>query len=92
MENNEPEKEIDIFFEYENKECEIKDITHMLWLVYEDYYSLQKNDLYTKADNYDRLGIFLLNIHSLLYKTTKDMENTINRIYELKKADKSASN
>ena len=77
--------ELDIFREYENKECEFNDITHLLWLVYEDYYSLQKNDLYTKADNYDRLGIYLINIHTLLYNATKEMRKNINKVYEFRK-------
>lgn len=76
------ENEFDIFGEYEYKEGEFSDITHMLWLIYEDYYALQKDDLYTKADNYDRLGTYLINIHSLLYSKTEEMRKNINKIYE----------
>ena len=65
---------IDFISEYETKLQEFKDITHMIWLIYEDYYTIQKNDLYEKADKYDRLGVFLLNIHTLLFKATKEME------------------
>ena len=65
---------IDLISEYETKLQEFKDITHMIWLIYEDYYSMQKNDLYEKADKYDRLGVFLLNIHTLLFKATTEME------------------
>ena len=68
---------IDFISEYETKLQEFKDITHMLWLIYEDYYTMQKNNLYEKADKYDRLGIFLLNIHSLLFKTITEMEKFI---------------
>ena len=84
------ENELDIFREYENKECEFNDITHMLWLIYEDYYSLQENDLYTKANNYDRLGIYLTNIHTLLYNLTKEMRENIDKVYEFRKNNKLA--
>lgn len=70
----------DILYEFERKECELREITEMLWLVYEDYYALRKDDLYTKANNYDRLETYLINIHSLLYARHKEMEDFINKI------------
>ena len=70
----------DILYEFERKECELREITEMLWLVYEDYYALRKDDLYTKANNYDRLETYLINIHSLLYARHKEMEGFINKI------------
>ena len=78
--------EKDIFSKFEQKECELKEITDMLWLVYEDYYAMQKNDLYTKANYYDRLERYLINIHSLLYTRHKEMENIINEVYAERKA------
>ncbi len=78
--------EKEIFSKFEQKECELQEITDMLWLVYEDYYSLQKNDLYTKAYNYDRLERYLINIHSLLYTRHKEMEDIINEVYAERKA------
>lgn len=78
MENN-------IFSEFERKECELREITDMLWLVYEDYYGLRKDDLYTKANYYDRLERYLINIHSLLRIRQEEMEDIINQVYEEKK-------
>lgn len=60
----------------------------MLWYTYEDYYSLQKDDIYTKADNYDRLGTYLINIHSLLLSQQKEMNEFIDKVYEEKKSAK----
>lgn len=85
-EENKKYKERNIFEEFERKECELQEITDMLWLVYEDYYSLQKNDLYTKANNYDRLEKYLINIHSLLYARHKEMEDMINEVYAERKS------
>lgn len=79
------EKEKDSFWQFESKECEFKDIITMLWFIIEDYYSLQENDLYTKADNYDRLGVFLNNIYTLLFKRQKEMEEFINEVVEERK-------
>lgn len=78
----------DIFSEFEQKECELQEITDMLWLVYEDYYGMQKNDLYTKANNYDRLERYLINIHSLLYTRHKEMEEIIKDVYVERKSKK----
>lgn len=50
----------------------------------EDYYALQKDDLYTKANNYDRLGNFLINIHSLLSNQCEEMREFIDKVYEEK--------
>lgn len=78
-------KEEKIFDEYQRKECEIKEILDMLWLVYEDYYGKTEKDLYTKADNYDRLGRYLINIHSLLYSKQHEMEKFIDEVYAERK-------
>lgn len=61
---------------------EIEEITKMLWYTYEDYYAVQENDIYTKADNYDRLGTYLINIHSLLLSQQKEMNEFIDKVYE----------
>lgn len=78
-------KEDEIFGEFEKKECEIKEITDMLWLVYEDCYGIKNNDLYTKANNYDRLERYLINIHTLLYSRQQEMEKFINEVYAERK-------
>lgn len=72
----------------EYAQCQLEDITKMLFYVYEDYYVAQKNDLYTKADNYNRLGNFLINIHSLLYNQCEEMKEFINKVYEEKRGSK----
>ena len=60
----------------------------MLWLVYEDYYGIKKNDIYTKANNYDRLERYLINIHSLLSLRKQEMTKFIDDVYAERKATK----
>lgn len=72
----------------EYSQCQLEDIAKMLFYIYEDYYEVQKADLYTKADNYDRLGTFLINIHSLLYNQCKEMREFIDKAYEEKRKNK----
>lgn len=74
-----------VFDEFQQKECELEEITDMLWLVYEDYYGVKENDLYVKANNYDRLERFLINIHSLLHTRHKEMEDMIDEVYKERK-------
>lgn len=74
-----------VFDEFQQKECELEEITDMLWLVYEDYYGVKENDLYTKANNYDRLERYLINIHSLLCSKKQEMTNFINDVYAERK-------
>lgn len=74
-----------VFDEFQQKECELEEITDMLWLVYEDYYEIKEKDLYTKANNYDRLERFLINIHSLLYSRKQEMSNFIEDVYAERK-------
>lgn len=81
-------KENNAFMEFERKECEINEITDMLWLVYEDYYGIKNSDLYTKANNYDRLERYLINIHSLLYSRQQEMKKFIEDVYIERKAKK----
>lgn len=74
------------FNQLECKQCEIEDITTMLWYIYEDYYTgVKEEDIYTKANNYDRLGTYLINIHSLLYTKQEEMKSFIDSVYEQKK-------
>lgn len=63
----------DILSEYEYVEANIEEITTMLWYIYEDYYAITENDIYTKANNYDRLGTYLINMHSLLLSQQKEI-------------------
>ena len=49
-----------ILYEYESKQVELEKINQMLWYLYEDYYSSNKIDLYTKANNYERLEPFFI--------------------------------
>lgn len=81
-------KQDNAFLEFERKECEIEEITDMLWLVYEDYYGIKNSDLYTKANNYDRLERYLINIHSLLYSRQQEMKKFIEDVYTEKKVMK----
>lgn len=74
-------KEEKVFDEFQTKECEIEEIVDMLWLVYEDYYGIKENDLYTKANNYDRLERYLINIHSLLSLRKQEMTKFIDDVY-----------
>ena len=74
-----------VFDEFQQKECELEKITDMLWLVYEDYYGVKENDLYTKANNYDRLERYLINIHSLLCSKKQEMTNFIDDVYAERK-------
>ena len=81
-------KEEKVFDEFQTKECEIEEIADMLWLVYEDYYGIKKNDIYTKANNYDRLERYLINIHSLLSLRKQEMTKFIDDVYAERKATK----
>ena len=77
------------FNQLECKQCEIRDITTMLWYIIEDYYTgVKEEDIYTKANNYNRLGIYLINIHELLFSKQKEMEKFIDKIYKEKKENK----
>lgn len=83
--DNMERKEEKVFDEFQRKECELEEITDMLWLVYEDYYAIKENDLYTKANNYDRLERYLINIHSLLYTKQQEMANFVDNVYAERK-------
>lgn len=74
-------KQEKVFDEFQTKECEIEEIVDMLWLVYEDYYGIKENDIYTKANNYDRLERYLINIHSLLSLRKQEMTKFIDDVY-----------
>lgn len=76
----------DILQEFQQKECELEEIKDMLWLVYKDYYGIREDELYTKANNYDRLERYLINIHSLLNIRHKEMKNIIDEVYAETKA------
>lgn len=85
MENLEKES----FWQLECKECEFESITTMLWFLIEDYYiGVKQEDIYTKANNYDRLGIYLNNIHSLLFTKQKEMKEFIDKVYAERNAMK----
>lgn len=75
-------KEEKIFNEFEAKECQLEEIKDMLWLIYEDYYGIKEKDLYTKANNYDRLERYLINIYTLLDLRQEEMSRFIDDVYE----------
>ena len=79
-------KESESFSKLEYTSCRMEEITTMLWYIYEDYYSLQQNDLYAKANNYDRLGTFLINLHTLLSGTIDEVNTFIDQVYTERKA------
>lgn len=81
-------KEEKIFDEFQRKECELEEIIDMLWLVYEDYYAKKEKDLYVKANNYDRLERYLINIHSLLRSRQQEMARFIDDVYAERKGMK----
>lgn len=85
---NSKRKQDECFLEFERKEIEIEEITDMLWLVYEDYCEMKNSDLYTKADNYDRLSRYLINIFSLLHLRQTEMKKFIDDVYDENKAIK----
>ena len=78
-------KEEKVFDKFQEKEYELEEITDMLWLVYEDYYGIKTKDLYEKANNYDRLERYLINIHTLLYLRKKEMTRFIDDVYAERK-------
>ena len=49
----------------------------MLWYLIEDYYIAEEKYLLTKVNNYDRLEIYLINIHTLLSKNMKNYKNLL---------------
>lgn len=90
--DNMKRKEEKIFDEFQTKECEFEEITNVLWLVYEDYYGIKENDLYTKANNYDRLERYLINIHSLLRLRQQEMTKLIDDVYAERNSQKEGAN
>ncbi len=78
-------KEEKVFDKFQEKEYELEEITDMLWLVYEDYYGIKTKDLYEKANNYDRLERYLINIHSLLRSRQQEMARFIDDVYAERK-------
>lgn len=89
---NMEKKEEQIFTEFEIKECEIAEIVDMLWLIYEDYYGIKSNDVYTKANYYDRLERYLINIYRLLYSRQQEMKKVIDNIYDERKGRRTIGN
>lgn len=85
---NTERKEEKVFSEFQTKECEIEEIVDMLWLVYEDYYGIKEKDLYAKANNYDRLERYLINIHTLLRSKQQEMARFLDDVYEERKGMK----
>ena len=49
------EEKKDFFLDYDSAQCELEQITEMLWFVYEDYYAFENQDFCTKANYYDRV-------------------------------------
>lgn len=78
-------KNNEAFRKLEQSEIELEEITTMLWYVIEDYYVPNTQDLYTKANSFDRLQTFLYNIHTLLLNKQIDMKNFIEKTYKLDK-------
>lgn len=76
------------FRELERHEIELEQIVEMLWYVMEDYYEPRTQDLYTKANSFDRLYCFLYNIHTLLLNKQKDMQNYVENTYKLDKEER----
>lgn len=75
------------FWKFECMECDIENITKMLWYIYEDYYSgVKEDDLFVKANYYDRLGTYLVNLHSLLSSKQAEMTEFIDAVYKEKRA------
>lgn len=71
-----------ILYEYEGKQIALEQLNQMLWYIYEDYYSSNNYDLYTKANYYDRLGVFLYNIQNQLNNIQDEMLDYTNRAFE----------
>lgn len=84
-------KNNEAFRKLESHEAELEQITTMFWYVIEDYYAVKEHDLYTKANNYDRLYTYLFNIHTLLLNQDKELQDFVNNTYELDKSEKEAN-
>lgn len=84
-------KNNEAFRKLESHEAELEQITTMFWYVIEDYYAVKEHDLYTKANNYDRLYTYLFNIHTLLLNQDKELQDFVNNTYELDKSEKGAN-
>ena len=84
-------KNNEAFRKLESHEAELEQITTMFWYVLEDYYAVKEHDLYTKANNYDRLYTYLFNIHTLLLNQDKELQDFVNNTYELDKLEKGAN-
>lgn len=88
------EKEKEILSDYEYKLAQFKDITTMLWYILEDYSesSIDKqNELYYKANYYDRMKNYLQNLHQLLYDRQEEMKKNIDDYYSKRRKAKNNS-
>ena len=72
----------DILYEYEEKQVQLEELDKMLWYIYEDYYTFENQDLYTKANYYDRLRSFLYNIQNQLHSIQQEMLDYTNKAFE----------
>ena len=72
----------DILYEYEEKQVQLEELDKMLWYIYEDYYTFENQDLYTKANYYDRLKSFLYNIQNQLHNIQQEMLDYTNKGFE----------
>lgn len=72
----------DVIYEYESKQVELEELNTMLWYIYEDYYAVEPKDIYTKANNYDRLRVFLYNIQNQLNNIQKEMLDYTNKAFK----------
>lgn len=88
------EKEKEILSDYEYKLAQIEEITTMLWYIMEDYSGIdidKQNELYYKANYYDRMKIYLSNLHQLLYDRQEEMKKNIDDYYSKRRKAKNNS-
>lgn len=83
-------KNNEAFRKLESHEAELEQITTMFWYVIEDYYAVKEHDLYTKANNCDRLYTYLFNIHTLLLNQDKELQAFEDKVKNTFKTDHKA--
>lgn len=72
----------DILYEYKNKQLSVEKISTMIWYICKDYCDSDTEDVYIKANNYDRLKVYLFNLQNQLNDLQEKMRNYADEQFE----------
>lgn len=75
-------KKNDVLYEYKNKQLSVEKISTMLWYICKDYCNSDTEDVYIKANNYDRLKVYLFNLQNQLDDLQNKMRDYADKQFE----------